>query len=74
MQTETIIFIFAVLMLLTGVLTIATTSIGLECYVQTNMNKDGTRVSNMWYLGITLFLGVILTIASFPAFYKALTI
>ncbi len=73
MQSEMVIFIFAVLMLLTGILTIATTSLGLECYNYSGMNKENRRVGNMWFLGVTLFLAIVLTIAAFPAFYKALT-
>lgn len=64
------ILIFAVLMLLTGVLTIASSSIGIECYNYTGLNKCA---GNMVFLGLTLFCAIILTIAAFPAFYMAFT-
>ena len=70
---ENTILIFALIMLVTGVLTIATTSIGLECYTYTGMDKDGRRVGNMWFMGVTLFFAILLTLAAFPAFYMAFT-
>ncbi len=67
---DKIILIFAVLMLLTGILTIATSSIGIECYNYTGVNKC---TGNMVFMGLTLFCAIVLTIASFPAFYMAIT-
>lgn len=70
---EQTILIFACLMLIVGCLTIATTSIGIECYNYTGMNPGDRRTGNMWFMGITLFFAILLTMASFPAFYMAFT-
>lgn len=70
---ETTILAFAIIMLVTGVLSIATASIGLECYIYTGMNKDDTRTEKLVYLGITLACAILLTIASIPAFYMGFT-
>jgi hypothetical protein len=70
---ETTILIFALIMLVTGILTIATTSIGLECYTYTGMNKGDNRTGNMWFMAVTLFCAILLTLAAFPAFYMGFT-
>ena len=65
------IFIFAVIMLLSGVLTIATASIGMECYNYSGMVN--TKYGNYVFMGLNLGVGLIATLASFPAFYMAFT-